>query len=75
MLERRPPLGELAVIEKIIADNKPVISRLKFLIESMIPQAMQRIRRVEDGDELDINAAIRADGGVDVEFVAVLYAP
>ena len=60
VLERRPPLGELAVIEKIIADNKPVISRLKFLIESMIPQAMQRIRRVEDGDELDINAAIRA---------------
>ena len=60
VLERRPPLGELAVIEKIITEHKPVISRLKFLIESMIPQAMQRIRRVEDGDELDINAAIRA---------------
>ena len=60
VLERRPPLGDLAVIEKIVTDNKPVISRLKYLIESMIPQAMQRIRRVEDGDELDINAAIRA---------------
>ena len=60
VLERRPPLGELAVIEKIVTDNKPVISRLKYLIESMIPQAMQRIRRQEDGDELDINAAIRA---------------
>ena len=60
VLERRPPVGDLALIEKIIVDNKPVISRLKFLIESMIPQAMQRIRRVEDGDELDINAAIRA---------------
>ena len=60
VLERRPPLGDLAVIEKIITEHKPVISRLKFLIESMIPQAMQRIRRVEDGDELDINAAIRA---------------
>ncbi|MDO9467450.1 MAG: nitric oxide reductase activation protein NorD [Thiobacillus sp.] len=60
VLERRPPLGDLEVIEKIITDNKPVISRLKYLIESMIPQAMQRIRRVEDGDELDINAAIRA---------------
>ena len=60
VLERRPPLGELELIEKIIADNKPVISRLKYLIESMIPQALQRIRRVEDGDELDINAAIRA---------------
>ncbi|MDP1863246.1 MAG: nitric oxide reductase activation protein NorD [Thiobacillus sp.] len=60
VLERRPPLGELAVIEKIVTDNKPVISRLKYLIESMIPQAMQRIRRQEDGDDLDINAAIRA---------------
>ena len=60
VLERRPPLGDLAVIEDIITENKPVISRLKYLIESMIPQAMQRIRRVEDGDELDINAAIRA---------------
>ncbi len=60
VLERRPKLGELAVIEKIIDDNKPVIARLKFLIESMIPQGMQRIRRLEDGDELDINAAVRA---------------
>jgi hypothetical protein len=60
VLERRPKLGELAVIDKIIEDNKPVISRLKFLIESMIPQGMQRLRRLEDGDELDINAAVRA---------------
>jgi len=60
VLERRPKLGELELIEKIVEDNKPVISRLKFLIESMIPQGMQRIRRVEDGDELDINAAVRA---------------
>lgn len=60
VLERRPKLGDLEVIEDIIEANKPVISRLKFLIESMIPQGMQRIRRVEDGDELDINAAVRA---------------
>ena len=60
VLERRPQLGELELIEGIISDNKPVISRLKYLIESMIPQAMQRIRRQEDGDELDINAAVRA---------------
>ena len=60
VLERRPKVGELELIERIIEDNKPVISRLKFLIESMTPQGMQRIRRVEDGDELDINAAVRA---------------
>lgn len=60
VLERQPKLGELETIEQIIIDHKPVISRLKFLIESMIPQGMQRLRRQEDGDELDINAAIRA---------------
>lgn len=60
VLERQPPLGELDLIDQIENDHKPVMSRLKFLIGSMIPQGMQRIRRVEDGDELDINAAIRA---------------
>jgi nitric oxide reductase NorD protein len=60
VLERRPQPGALETIEQIIIDHKPVISRLKFLIESMIPQGMQRLRRQEDGDELDINAAIRA---------------
>lgn len=60
VLERHPQVGDIAIIDQIIEDNKPTISRLKFLIESMIPQGMQRIRRVEDGDELDINAAVRA---------------
>lgn len=60
VLERHPPVGDLAVIDAIIDANKPVISRLKFLIESMVPQGMQRIRRVEDGDEIDINAAVEA---------------
>ncbi len=60
LLEYHPQLGELEVIEGIILEHKPVISRLKFLIESMVPQGMQRIRHMEDGDEIDINAAVRA---------------
>ena len=60
VLERQAPLGDPALIEQIENEHKPVRSRLKFLIGSMIPQGMQRIRRVEGGDELDINAAIRA---------------
>jgi hypothetical protein len=60
LLEYHPVTGELEVIEGIILEHKPVISRLKFLIESMVPQGMQRIRHVEDGDEIDINAAVRA---------------
>ncbi|MDI3259616.1 MAG: nitric oxide reductase activation protein NorD [Sinobacteraceae bacterium] len=60
VFERHPPLGELDVVEGILAENRPVLSRLKFLIESMVPQGMQRIRRVEDGDDIDLNAAIHA---------------
>ena len=60
VIERYAVLGDLELIKKIISDNKPVISRLKFLIESMIPQGLQRLRNQEDGDELDINAVVRA---------------
>jgi nitric oxide reductase activation protein len=31
---------------------------MKFLLDAMQPQGVQRIRRLEDGDEIDINAAI-----------------
>lgn len=60
VMERHCPLGDLALIEQIEQAHKPVMSRLKFLIGAMTPQGLQRIRRVEDGDELDINAAIAA---------------
>jgi hypothetical protein len=60
VLERHPPVGDLELIDAIVEQHKPTISRLKFLIESMIPQGMQRIRHLEDGDEIDINAAVRA---------------
>lgn len=60
VMERHAPLGDVAMIEQIEQAYKPIMSRLKFLIGSMMPQGLQRIRRVEDGDELDINAAVRA---------------
>ena len=33
---------------------------MKFLLDAMQPQGVQRIRKLEDGDEVDINAAIRS---------------
>ena len=60
VLERHPPVGDLVIIDAILAEHKPVVSRLKFLIESMIPQGLQRIRHQEDGDDIDIDAAVRA---------------
>lgn len=58
VMEKRAKSGDLQVIEQISADNKQIASRLKFLLDAMQPQGVQRIRKLEDGDEIDINAAI-----------------
>ncbi len=60
VLERHPPLGDRARIDAILAEHKPVVSRLKRLIESMIPQGLQRLRHRQDGDDIDLDAAVRA---------------
>ena len=58
VLEKRSKAGDSQVIDQISADNKQIASRLKFLLDAMQPQGVQRIRKLEDGDEIDINAAI-----------------
>jgi len=58
VMEKRSKAGDLQVIDQITADNKQVASRLKYLLDAMQPQGVQRIRKLEDGDEIDINAAI-----------------
>jgi nitric oxide reductase NorD protein len=60
VLEKRPKAGDLQIIDQITADNKQIASRLKFLLDAMQPQGVQRIRKLEDGDEIDINAAINS---------------
>ncbi len=58
VLEKRAKSGELEVIDEITAKYKREIHRMKFLLDAMQPQGVQRIRKLEDGDEIDINAAI-----------------
>jgi nitric oxide reductase NorD protein len=58
VLERRAKAGDLQVIEDITAQHKRLISRMKFLLDAMQPQGVTRIRKLEDGDDIDINAAI-----------------
>ena len=58
VLEKRAKAGDLQVIDAITAQYKREIHRMKFLLDAMQPQGVQRIRRLEDGDEIDINAAI-----------------
>lgn len=58
LLEKRPKTGDLQVIDDITARYRREIHRMKFLLDAMQPQGVQRIRKLEDGDEIDINAAI-----------------
>ncbi len=58
--ERRAKAGDLALIDAIASEHKRVISRMKFLLDAMQPQGVQRLRKLEDGDDIDINAALAA---------------
>ncbi len=60
VLEKHPKSGTLDDIEEIVSKHKAIIGRLKLLIEALQPQGVQRLRKQEDGDEIDLNAAVRA---------------
>ncbi len=58
--EKRSRLGDLGIIEAIASQHKRTLGKLKFLLDAIQPQGVTRIRKLEDGDEVDINAAIHA---------------
>ncbi len=60
LLEKRPKMGDPDDIEAILDRHKPLVRRLKQLIEAVQPQGVIRQRKVEDGDEIDLNEAIGA---------------
>jgi len=58
--ERRQPMGDPEDIHDIIMEYRPVAHRIKQIIDLLTPEGVQRVRNMEDGDEIDINAAIDA---------------
>ena len=58
--ERRATRGDPAVIDDILLKYKPVASQIRKIIDMLSPTGVQRIRNMEDGDEVDLNAAIDA---------------
>jgi nitric oxide reductase activation protein len=60
VIEKRQAKGDAALIDATLVEYRPVAGRLKHIIDAMQPQGLIRQRRQEDGDEIDINAAIRA---------------
>lgn len=60
LYERRQPKGFLEDIQAILDEYRPVAHRIKQIIDLLTPEGVQRVRNMEDGDEVDINAAIDA---------------
>ena len=58
--ERTPARGDLGYIDNIVAENRHLIARMKTLLRAIRDGAAHRVRKLEDGDEIDINAAVRA---------------
>ncbi|MDR2196296.1 MAG: VWA domain-containing protein [Gallionellaceae bacterium] len=60
------PPGDVGVISDIIARNVHLAARMKLILNAIRYGSPSRIRKLEEGDEVDINAAIRAQ--VDVKL-------
>lgn len=60
LLEQPPAAGDPAAVEAILGRHRLLLSRLRRLVEAMQPQGVQRLRKQEDGDDIDLNAAVQA---------------
>ncbi len=60
VIERRQRREDPALMDQILEKHKPIASRIRHLIDALQPQGIVRKRGYEDGDELDIDAAVRA---------------
>ncbi|HJV85306.1 MAG TPA: VWA domain-containing protein [Noviherbaspirillum sp.] len=60
VIESRPDAADASRIDDILTQHKPLTSRLQRLIEALQPQGVQRLRKQEDGDEIDLNAVLDA---------------
>ena len=58
--ERRQAKGDPQDIEDILTQHKPIAHRIRQIIDLLAPAGVQRERGLEDGDEIDINAAVDA---------------
>jgi len=60
VIERKQGPGDPEVMDEILDKYKPVASRIRHLIDALQPQGIVRRRGYEEGEELDLNAAVRA---------------
>ena len=58
--ERRQPRGDPELIDRILIEHRPIAFRIRQIIDMLQPEGVIRQRNMEDGDEIDINAAVDA---------------
>ncbi|HHJ13041.1 MAG TPA: VWA domain-containing protein [Gammaproteobacteria bacterium] len=58
--ERRQPKGDPDIIDRILIEHRPITFRIRQIIDMLQPEGVIRQRNMEDGDEIDINAAVDA---------------
>lgn len=60
VVEHRPSAGNPAVMDELLITQRPLATRIRHLIDALQPQGLIRKRGYEEGEELDLNAAVRA---------------
>ncbi|WP_029406682.1 nitric oxide reductase activation protein NorD [Thiomicrorhabdus sp. Milos-T2] len=60
LYERRAKKGDPELYDRILEANKGIAHRIKQIVDKLQAVGLQRIRRIEDGDELDLNACVEA---------------
>ena len=58
--ERRQGRGDPGEIDSVLSAHKGLSHRIKQIVDRLRPQGISRQRRLENGDELDLNAAVDA---------------
>lgn len=60
LYEHRAKKGDPKEIDRILEANKGISHQVRQIVDRLQQVGMQRIRRIEDGDELDLNACVEA---------------
>lgn len=58
--ERRQSKGDPEDIDRVLVEHRPISHRIRQIIDMLQPEGVVRERKMEDGDEIDLNAAIDA---------------
>ncbi|ACI97691.1 nitric oxide reductase activation protein NorD [Rhodospirillum centenum] len=58
--EHRPARGDPATIDAVLERHRGVTAQVRRIVDRLRPQGVERRRRLDDGDELDIGPAVDA---------------